>query len=672
MDGFLFGACCRLPPGTNFVAMEIPSGVTQRASTTLAEVISSSTIGGSTVHGAAETVLFHENGTVANEIARPEDFEFNSNPENYVATDSTPSPSRHSTNPQKSTSWHSTTESWQTTRIKPAWTSLSEENFVQIPTISASNSVSQDSDSINHILSILEDQNPQASNPQKGASPLYSGEPSTPPSFSTWGSVDSKTPSTYYSTTPIYPTTYTNPSSVIYTSPTSSHPQYYGQSTLKPYYTSPSTTIKPYTTHKPQYSTYSTYKPVQIYETTSKPSYSTQKPETSYYTIESQNVYYSTERPPSQSPIITSPKPYSQKPTVYTKKPSTVHYSTVDKKPLYTSITKKPTTTTQYVQGPGFQVSITPKPQHSTPEPVPTVIVLGPVHPTKKPIQAPVGTIITVNPDGDVVTYKPAAAATAKPIYHGVSHGPIFTTLKPEVTTLGTTGTHHKPSYTGHQPTQVIKDNLQNTTELFAFPPVRDPYANLTQTYRPEVVHWNTPSTSGYQEEDETTPPLVEDENLDNKVHKFVEKIVQSLQGNFEDLENVLIDGESTNNVTVSSYAPPVKRPSTTKKPTRKPTKKPTTYYVSSTARPKPTLSLITRPPPRPSSTKKPYTTKRPAPTTTVFLEETDTYLTSTPIYSSTEVDYKRGNNRIRPNRVRTKNKNRNRVKTRPATSGRV
>ncbi|KAF6204080.1 hypothetical protein GE061_002420 [Apolygus lucorum] len=649
MDGFLFGACCRLPPGTNFVTMEIPQhGVTQR-STTLADVISSST-GSSTVHGVAETVLFHENGTVANEIVRPEDFDFNSQPELYVATDATPPPpSRHSTNPQKSTVWKSTTESWMTTKVRPAWTSLSEENFVQIPTISAGGSIPQDSDSINHILSILEDTNLP---PQKETAPLYNAQSSTQQPLSTWVSVDSKTPSTSFhqSTTPIYPPTYFSSShQSSYDTPST---QYFTQSTVKPYYTSPKPTYSP-TTQKPTYSThkpqYSTYKPVQQYETTTKPivTYqSSSKPDPSYYTVETNQLYYSSERP--LTTYVTTQKPtsyYTSKPqSIYTKKPTTQYSTIVDSKPLYsTSITKKPTTTTQYVQGPGFQVSITPKPQQPpTAEPAPTVIVLGPVHPTKKPIQAPIGTIITVNPEGDVVTYKPAAAATAKPIYHGVNHGPLFTTLKPEITTHGTTGTtHHRPTYT-NTPTVVIKDNLPNTTELFAFPPVRDPYVNLTQTYPPEVVHWNTPSTNVYHE-DETTPPLVEDENLDNKVHKFVEKIVQSLQGNFEDLENVLINGESTNNVTVSSYAPPVKRPSTTtKKPTRKPSKKPTTYYSTTTpTRPRPTLPLITRPPPRPSSTKKPYTTKRPIPTTTIFLEDTEHYQTS-PASSTTEVDYKR------------------------------
>ncbi|CAA9993058.1 unnamed protein product [Nesidiocoris tenuis] len=665
MDGFLFGACCRLPPGTNFISMEIPSKgtVTQRTTTTtLAEVISSST-GSSTVHSPAETVLFHENGTVANEIARPEDFDFNSNPELFVATDATQTPpNRQSTNPQKSTMWKSsTTESWLTTKVRPAWTSLSEENFVKIPTISSGSST-QDSDSINHILSILEDQQQQSSNsPSKETAALYGGEPTTPPSFSTWVSVDSKTPSNNYpTTTPLYQMSYVSKTpqqpNIIYSSSSSPHvTQYYPppQSTVKPYYSSPKPTVKPtYATHKPQYST---YKPIHLYSPSPKPpsTYTTTLRPDTYQTVDSQHLYYSSERPPQSTYTTLKPTTiYTQKPqTSYTKKPTTTLYSTYpDKKPIYPNIiTKKPTTTTQFVQGPGFQVSITPKPVQTTPEPPPTVIVLGPVHPTKKPVQSPIGTIITVNPDGDVVTYKPAAAATAKPIYHGVSHGPLFTTIKPEVTTLGTTGTHsrptssYSPSYTS--PTQVIKDNLPNTTELFAFPPVRDPYVNLTHTHAPEVVHWNTPSL-GQGEEDETTPPLVEDENLDNKVHKFVEKIVQSLQGNFEDLENVLIDGQSTNNVTISSYPPPVKRPSTTtRKPTRKPSKKPTTYYQTTyrpTTRPRPTLPLITRPPSRPSPTKKPYTTKRPSsPTTTIFSEETN-YQSTSEVYSTPELDYKR------------------------------
>ncbi|XP_014254916.1 serine proteinase stubble [Cimex lectularius] len=726
MDGFLFGACCKLPPGSNFISVNVPSSVTQRTSSTTPSMPNQDDK--TTLHGVADTVLLHENGTVVEESFRPEDFEFNSKPEMFAATDATPPPpSRHATSPQKSTTWKSTTETWLTTKNQ-YWSSQTGENFIQIPTLSASGN-GQDAESINHILSILEDNSP-VPEPQPS-------ESSTTPNLSTWVSVESKPTPSYRPSSTVYPPSSKQPTqnsvysttqghiSSMYTKPqpstqkpyvsTVNSGQYGAQrpsypthipnysSTSKPHYAStkpqyssskpqytdskphyPSskphyTDSKPqylspkpqYTTSKPQYLSskpqYTTTKPQYVslkpQHTTSKPQYVPTKPQhsTSHYTSQNPStIYYSTERPVTvfvtQEQSVTYEKPLSQhyyttqnqptiltqKPqTVYTKKPTT-HYSTYQN-PGYSEVTKRPTTTTQFVQGPGFQVSITPKPVTTTPEPAPTVIVLGPVSPSKKPV-APLGTIITVNPDGNIVTYKPAAAATAKPIYHGVNHGPLFTTIKPEVYTHGTTGTHLRPVPLYTTPTQVVKDGIPNSTELFAFPPVRDPYVNLTQNQgESEVVSWGTQTTVVQ----DTTPPLVEDETLDNKVHKFVEKIVQSLQGNFEDLEHVLINGESTQNVTVSSYTPPVKRPTTTtKKPTRKPTKKPTTSYTTKpSTRPKPTPSLITRPPPRPS-TSKPQTTKRPIPTTTIFLEETDHYQPfseTTPVYSSTEeIDYRR------------------------------
>ncbi|XP_073980087.1 uncharacterized protein isoform X1 [Rhodnius prolixus] len=630
MDGFLFGACCRLPPGANFVAIDIPDRPSTYKTTTSLKPehlnVDSTT---ATIHGVADTVLLHENGTIANEASRPEDFEFNSKPELYVATDVTTSlPTRYATNSQKSTTWKVTTENWLTTKHHRPWTTLADDNLVEVPTLSAGSE--QDADSINHILSILDDNNTPIAEPK----PQFPGESSTTPTLSTWVSVDSKlTTSPYNPTTPAYTqshktTLYTKPSTNVHVTlfhTTESQKQTY--STPKPY-----TTPVRISTHKPQ-----------IHHSTSRPS----------TTIASYHPTTSQQQTSHYKPL--KPQSATQKPLhSYTKKPTTVvqiQYTT-HKKPVYPA-TKKPSTTTQYVQGPGFQVSISPKPSSTSPEPPPTVIVLGPVNNTKKPVSPPIGTIITVNPEGNVVTYKPApphsSYATVKPVYHI----PVYTTLKPEISTHGVSGSHpYRPIYT--TPTEVIKDGITNSTELFAFPPVRDPNVNLSITQpEPEVINWMTQSTLN---EEETTPPLVEDQNLDNKVHKFVEKIVQSLQGNFEDLEQVLIEGESTQNVTVNSVAtqqPPVKRPTTTKKPTRRPTKKPASSLYTTTAkpssRPKPTLPLITRPPPRPStsSTQRPVPTKRPSPqvpSTTFFLEHTEHSTSSEPPpYSTTtqDVDYK-------------------------------
>ncbi|XP_014276558.1 serine protease filzig [Halyomorpha halys] len=671
MDGFLFGTCCKLPDTFNFVGIPLPSG----SSTERTRPATTTAHGGSTVaiHGSADTVLLHENGTIANEAYRPEDFEFNYRPQLFVATDATTQPSvtRHETHPQKSTTWSTTESSWPT-KSRP-WI---EDNLVQIPTLSAGGQ--GNAESINHILSILDDNSPLPE-PQI----LNKSETSTTPTLSTWVSVDSKPTSGLGPTTQSYmssksPTpkpTY-KPSSHYYSSqrPYTSSYQTTHQQTYPSSQSYPSSQTYP---GSQSYPTSVSYLPSHTYSSTANRPVSASYP-TSHISLDtgSQNLIISSQThvtspkpylPPSTSPSTTyypsssstgypstSSSHYSSstpsyvplKPqTIYTKKPSSTIQFATHNKPSY--ITKKPSTTTQYIQGPSFQVSITPKPISSTPEPPPTVIVLGP-YPTKKPIQAPRppgGTIITVNPDGQVVTYKPTTAA--KPPHQTAIHKPPSTTLRPPLTSQ-TPSTLYKPIHSYTTPTQVIKDSIANSTEvLVAFPPVRDPSPNANHSAegRPEVITWNTQPTPPLEE---TTAHLVEDQNLDNKVHKFVEKIVQSLQGNFEDLEHVLIDGQSTPNVTVSQSVPPVKRPSstTTKKPTRRPTKKPTAG--TSSTRPKPVTSpLITRPPTRPTTNKKPLTTKRPPSSTTIFLEDTDQYSPSSESPSSSyvppiEVDFKR------------------------------
>jgi len=152
-----------------------------------------------------------------------------------------------------------------------------------------------------------------------------------------------------------------------------------------------------------------------------------------------------------------------------------------------------------------------------------------------------------------------------------------------------------------------------NSTDTFAFPPVRDPNANLTaatQQEKPDVTVVD--SAGDYDADSESNPQLTVDDNLDDKVHLFVEKVVQSLQGNFEDLEKVLLSGDpSSSNVTIGNDDPagwPTKKPAyatptaatPTKKPSKpatvKPTKPPTQpvkWTSTTTYRPTPISSLL-------------------------------------------------------------------------------
>ncbi|XP_043794945.1 serine protease filzig [Apis laboriosa] len=133
--------------------------------------------------------------------------------------------------------------------------------------------------------------------------------------------------------------------------------------------------------------------------------------------------------------------------------------------------------------------------------------------------------------------------------------------------------------------------------DLINFPPVRNPNLNIStpisQQEKPTIVE--TFNNTGYpdieilSENDIPTPTFIEDDVLTNKVDTFVNKIMQSLQDNFQDLKDIVY-----NRANATSSPPPTKRPaiSTTRKPLRKPT---------TTTKP----SYIT--------TKKPATTKRPS-----------------------------------------------------------
>ncbi|XP_076679329.1 transmembrane serine protease filzig isoform X2 [Andrena cerasifolii] len=170
-------------------------------------------------------------------------------------------------------------------------------------------------------------------------------------------------------------------------------------------------------------------------------------------------------------------------------------------------------------------------------------------------------------------------------------------------------------------------DETAAPDDLINFPPVRNPNLNISspisQQEKPTIAEAfnNTgyPDIEIISENDIPTPTFIEDDVLSNKVDTFVDKIVQSLQGNFQDLKDIVYK-----RVNATSTPPPTatKRPSTTtKKPVRKPasTTKPsftTTKRPATTKRP--VNRLTTSKPPlseKPVRPSKP-TTLKPKPTT--------------------------------------------------------
>ncbi|KOC66520.1 Serine proteinase stubble [Habropoda laboriosa] len=158
--------------------------------------------------------------------------------------------------------------------------------------------------------------------------------------------------------------------------------------------------------------------------------------------------------------------------------------------------------------------------------------------------------------------------------------------------------------------------------DLINFPPVRNPNLNIStpisQQEKPTIIESfnNTgyPDIEIISENDIPTPTFIEDDVLTNKVDTFVNKIVQSLQGNFQDLKDIMY-----NRVNATTVAPSTatKRPATTtKKPSRRPTST-TRPSFTTTRKPATTKRPTNRPTSsKPSVSEKPVRPSKPKPTT--------------------------------------------------------
>lgn len=229
-----------------------------------------------------------------------------------------------------------------------------------------------------------------------------------------------------------------------------------------------------------------------------------------------------------------------------------------------TGATALPGTTTNYVHGPGFTV------QGSESKPAPTVIVISPPSTDASPgsyHQKPT----KITPSEQYITKKP-----------------VRVTNKPSPTT---------PKYP--ESAQVLPSGEES---LVNFPPVRNPDLNvssLNQVEKPTIVHsGGYPLPEGVindihiisddvdlnsidpdEDYSDFTTPAMEDEKVNVKIHNFVEKIVNSLAGNFQDLEGVLFKNENKtklpnqNGIELSNVQLGLvdSRPPTTKKPVRRP-----------------------------------------------------------------------------------------------------
>ncbi|PSN30529.1 hypothetical protein C0J52_27372 [Blattella germanica] len=653
MDGFLFGACCRLPSGHTFElpdpelildgsATFPPDNVNSIVATSKRpDNMESSSISEIlnnpqhhvAMHPEADTVLIDRPTSATNRpLSHSELSTFSYVDNNNVEEQSsTPkyNPEEKSTMPVTPT-YYSTGSKW-TTRPWPPPTSsyvpLSsannfEEGLVLVPTITvSSNNINKrpdpspepggpDPESINHIISLLNDSSTGLIDPGPEPEPeIISLDNSSPPGLSTWVSVNGR-PSA---------STSWRPDSTSYTKiPTHSKPP-----THRPSYTSSQHIVGP------------AYEVATEQDQGSRPAPTlivlgplSSEPTSKTPTTKRPNIITSTNKLPTTSVTLVTKRP-SSKPSpgfFITKRPSSTAATFAATRPRptqsTTQYTNRPTIITQYdkpvthydhpstqYERPTTQYT-RPSTQYdrpTTPYDRPTTQFL--YRPTTSSTIRPPSTTYYTYPPSTYITQRPTSSSGITHLTNRPPGGTIFVTNRPSShrPSSGTTLVSNRPWTTTpmeYPDTTLPADHLAN------FPPVRNPSFNTTQHERPPVVLPPNPEDL-FNVDDLPTPVFQEDDKLNSKLQVFVDKLVQSLDGNFQDLEDVLIDG---GNFTSSTFVSTTKRPATrptSRRPTQttaKPTRRPT-----SGSTPVRRTSTTVRPTSRPSQSPKPRPTSRPS-----------------------------------------------------------
>lgn len=362
---------------------------------------------------------------------------------------------------------------------------------------------------------------------------------------------------------------------------------------------------------------------------------------------------------PSTS-YVYSPNPIRKRPTTpATPSPTTflTTSSAIIKKGTTSNIIKKTTTGKPinlikkptadeggYVVISGGGITKHPSPTvHITPKPITNILTASTIQQLqKKPSTVTERPYISSTPAAIISSsiYLPQNQDFDNEGYFIVSHQPsgnvvsstaVYSIINNQPTNVKISGNLDAGNYGQQQPdTPVISND-----DLTNFPPVRNPNLNMTV------------SNAGIMDESEiSTPTFVEDENLNNKIELLVSKLVASMQGDFDNLNDIVhekknvssIEGGTNKNGTITADKPnkTTKLPSsTTKPPSRVTTGRPsqtttkktttkvstTTKKPSSTANKKPVSTSssqsTTRKPPQRGTTPTTLATKRPSKRTT-------------------------------------------------------
>lgn len=557
-------------------------------------------------HAVAETILFHENGSEVNDIARPSDFNIQIS---SMQTKPTVPPTTISTSsPSIIVSTHRPVYK-PVFKPKPSTKKPTTESYVPVSTVTKDTQKMPELTSIDTIMQMLNDSTPSVK------------DEVTPPSNDLME-------------------TKSSPSTVTPVSYSSSFPNYYISTghyvTLKPstYLSTPTTskisTKKPSSTKKP----YTSTTPNSILQDSrpNKPYYSSPKPSQST----SQDIEAFSRYPTNPEDFDDSVTTFSyvsstttMKPTYTTRRPPSTSYVT-GSKPLRRPVTPPTNFLSTYDSGFDSFSSVTP-----------TVIVLNGlstqsdtvseetqfVEISQEPFKKPMSQITVNNhiesTNNIYVNKPPQKVDKPKPkpelSYTKPSSPTVVITPKPAPTTPLPDKANTRPSldpvfdsYTDY-PTSTIKVEMQTSPDdLINFPPVRNPMLNATGS-NPSVFNTSVAIDNDLdilQDLDFSTPTWHEDNKLNDKMNLFVSKIVGSLQGTFQELHDIVILDKKPNITAVKT---------TTAKPPKKtlPTRKPLT---------------TTKKPIRVTSRKPPKTTKKPVKLTTSARRPT----TTTPVPTTT------------------------------------
>lgn len=322
--------------------------------------------------------------------------------------------------------------------------------------------------------------------------------------------------------------------------------------------------------------------------------------------------------------------------------------TTTTGKPI--NLIKKPTTLTAddnggYVVISGGGITKHPSPTvHITPKPITNILTASTLQQLpKKPSGTTERPYFSSTPSAIISSsiYLPQNQDFNNEGYFVVSHQPggnvvsstaVYSIINNQPTNVKITGNLETGNYGQQDHSVISNDDLTN------FPPVRNPNLNMTAS-----------NAGGIMDESEiSTPQFVEDEHLNNKIDLLVSKLVASMQGNLDNLMDIVYERKNvssvegaikngtgsvtentkpnkTTKIPVSTTKPPSRV--TTGRPSQTTTKKAPTKSTTSTKKPssatkRPSVSSsssssTTRRPPQRGTTASTLATKRPTKRTT-------------------------------------------------------